>query len=387
MSNQEFENYLKLIGKLLQLSPSQQAQISVELRDHLRSRVTELEDDGLAHEDAVSLAFEEFGDAALMAKNFQTVMKLKRRRWMMRFATLSMASVFLTAIFTMAMWPSNARFGAPESASANLAENLSNNQKRVEINDTPDRLSDATRRNLETEAKLREVVSLEYLEMPWSDIERDLEERGGFNIFLDQSARDDSLSVDEPLTFQLNQIPLEKALLMLLAEKNATFHIDYGIVVVISRDDAEDPRYMKVKMFNCRDLIDKLEENQDQLPPLLTELMGHPMSGSGGGGERADGSSSSGLGGIKADGTGTSGSAPSSGGFGGGGARQNPGELSAKDVLLDLVTSMITPEEWVSSGQGMADAKIVNGVLIVKHRQAALGEIESLLKDLVFQVD
>ncbi len=278
MSNQEFENYLKLIGKLLQLSRSQQAQISGELRDHLQSRVSELEIDGIAHEDAVSLALEEFGDAALMAKNFQTVMKLKRRRWMMRFATLTIAGVFLIMIFSMAMWPSNARFGVPDLATASPTKNSPDNQQRVEINSCPDRLSDATRRNMETEAKLREVVSLEYLEVPWKEIEQDLEERGAFNIFLDQSARDDSLNEDEPLTFQLSDIPLEKALLMLLAEKNATFHIDHGIVVVISRDDAEDPRYMKVKMYNCRDLIDEIDAGQESIRALLG-LQGHSGSG------------------------------------------------------------------------------------------------------------
>ena len=41
MSEREFENYLKLIGKLLQLSRGQQEQITVELRDHLHSRVAE----------------------------------------------------------------------------------------------------------------------------------------------------------------------------------------------------------------------------------------------------------------------------------------------------------------------------------------------------------
>ncbi len=53
MSNQEFENYLRLIGKLLQLSRSQQKQISGELRDHLQSRVADLVAEGVAQEDAV----------------------------------------------------------------------------------------------------------------------------------------------------------------------------------------------------------------------------------------------------------------------------------------------------------------------------------------------
>ena len=192
MSEREFENYLKLIGKLLQLSRGQQQQITGELRDHLQSRVSELDSRGVAHQDAVSQALEEFGDAAVMAKNFQAVMKLKRRRWLMRFATLSMASVFLMLVFSMAMWPSNARFGSPIVAQARSGDHLEGNQQRVEIDSSPELMSDATRRNLATEKRLREVVTLDYDEMPWNEIEQDLEARGEFNIILDQSARDDS---------------------------------------------------------------------------------------------------------------------------------------------------------------------------------------------------
>ena len=62
-------------------------------------RVADLVEDGMAKPDAVNQAVEEFGDAAVMAKNFQTVLNLKRRRWMMRFATISMAGAFLVAVF------------------------------------------------------------------------------------------------------------------------------------------------------------------------------------------------------------------------------------------------------------------------------------------------
>ena len=42
MSNQEFENYVTLIGKLLQLTREQRDQISGELQDHLQMRVADL---------------------------------------------------------------------------------------------------------------------------------------------------------------------------------------------------------------------------------------------------------------------------------------------------------------------------------------------------------
>ncbi len=49
MSNQEFENYLRLMGKLLrQLSRGQQQQIAGELRDHLESRVAKVGTGGVS---------------------------------------------------------------------------------------------------------------------------------------------------------------------------------------------------------------------------------------------------------------------------------------------------------------------------------------------------
>ncbi len=77
MSNQEFENYVALIGKLLQLTREQREQISGELQDHLQMRVADLMSEGVAKQDAVAKALEEFGDAAVMAKNFQTVINLE----------------------------------------------------------------------------------------------------------------------------------------------------------------------------------------------------------------------------------------------------------------------------------------------------------------------
>ena len=56
MSNQEFENYVALIGKLLQLKPEQRDQIGGELQDHLQMRVADLVEDGMNKQSAISQA-------------------------------------------------------------------------------------------------------------------------------------------------------------------------------------------------------------------------------------------------------------------------------------------------------------------------------------------
>ena len=57
-----------------------------------------------------------------------------------------------------------------------------------------------------------------------------------------------------------------------------------------------------------------------------------------------------------------------------------------EDILVELIYSMVEPDMWESTG-GSASVKMVNGVLVVKHRQSAVGEIESLLLDLMHQVE
>ncbi len=54
MSEDEFELYLRLLGKFLRLKPGQRAEISDELRDHLESRLDELTQSGLDRTAAIA---------------------------------------------------------------------------------------------------------------------------------------------------------------------------------------------------------------------------------------------------------------------------------------------------------------------------------------------
>ena len=78
------------------------------------------------------------------------------------------------------------------------------------------------------------------------------------------SAKTDSLSDDEPMTFNLKGMPLNKALILMLGTKNATYIIDEGVVVIISLDDAEDSKYLRLKVFDCDD-DDLFDFDDDEL--------------------------------------------------------------------------------------------------------------------------
>ena len=398
MSDQEFKNYVALISKLLHLKQGQQESIGGELKDHLQTRVADLIEEGVPKETAFQQALEEFGDAAAMARNFQTVLDLKRRRWMMRFTTLAMAGVFLAAVFTMAMWPEGARFGTPATTMATT------NDDPVTAESPPlatMQMSPATKSDLATEKALKQLTDLEYEETPFADVMRELEDKFGLNFMLDQSAKDDSLTAEELVTIRLKGVPLSKGLLLMLRAYNATYAIDEGVVQIISIDNQSDPEFLRLKMFDCRALSKALPKPAPE--PLV--LFRNGGGGFGGGG----------------------------GGFGGGGGgggvfcmspllqestsdekkKKNTVEevaleklaavyeqwaaklekhvksqraLTGEDTLLELVQSMVNPDSWRCNGSGEGQAKVVNGVLVVTQTEAGLRKIDQMLTDLRGQV-
>lgn len=385
MSNEEFETYVALMGKLLQLTPAQREQISGELQDHLQMRVADLVGEGVAKPDAIKQAIEEFGDAAVMAKNFQTVINLKRRRWMMRFATLTIAGVFFAAVLSMAMWPEDTRFGSPNKSMAQEGT------KVVEqVNHSAPEISAGTMGTLRVERALREVVSLSYDEVPYKTIQKDLEKRTGLNFILSSSARDDCLAEDELCSISLNNLPLRKALQLMLVQYNATFVIDEGVIVIISLDDADDVKWFRIKMFDCRELIKVL-----------------PKTGGGGfnGGV-------TGGGGVFAIRQGFGAGSKTSGAIGPSAAKptnkmsqnsnsdvldkkldslimlveaeakKNRPVPTAENTLVDLIQNTVQPDSWEDTGQGLGTIEIVNGILVVGQTERVLQEVQNLLTDL-----
>ena len=405
MSDQEFKNYVALISKLLHLKRGQQESIGGELKDHLQARVADLVEEGVPEEAAFQQALEEFGDAAAMARNFQSVLDLKQRRWMMRFTTLAVASAFLAAVFTMAMWPAGARFGTPATTMATTQDDGPTDEAKSA---TPVRMSQATKNDLATEHALKKLTDLDYDQVPFAEVLSELGEKYGLNFMLTASATDDCLTEDESVTIKLNQISLSKGLLLMLEKFNATYVIDEGVVLFISLDEANDSKWMRMKMFDCRALSEALPE--PALKPLVLFRNGGGGSGIGGGGGGSFGGGGGGGGFGGGDGGG--------GGGGGGGLLGSDEEDAAtkedseglaiayekwaanldkhlkskrdptgEDTLLDLVQSMVDPDSWNSSiGGGQAEAKVVNGVLVVTNSESSLRKIEHLLTDLRGQV-
>lgn len=394
MSEQEFQNYVALITKILRLKGGQRDLISGELQDHLRSRVADLKENGTPEDEAFRQALEEFGDATAMAQNFQTVRLLQRQRWIMRFTTLAIVGSFLMAIFAMAMWPSESHFGSPANSVANAPLDDQADDEAVSVG--PVLVSAASKRDLMTEKALKQIVDLNYVETTFSEVMDDLRERTGLNFILDGSAEDDSLTKDELISILLEGLPLDKALALMLEPNNATYVIDEGMVKFISMDNCWDPEHLRIKLYDCKKLVSALPKPKFnlQFAPLQGgRSEGGYQSGSGGGG---------GLFSFGDQPTSTTSpdSEPND-------QTLTPEQLvkkydawkryldqklkehdesSGEETLLKIVQEVVESYSWEVSGSGEGTAYIVNGVLIIKQSESVHRKLDHLLDDLRGQV-
>ena len=86
----------------------------------------------------------------------------------MRFTTFAIAGVFLAALFTMAMWPDDARFGAPESSVASTPHDKDPPSLLDSVPSESQLISKSSARDLATEQVLEEVIDLMYEETQFS---------------------------------------------------------------------------------------------------------------------------------------------------------------------------------------------------------------------------
>jgi uncharacterized membrane protein YgcG len=200
---------------------------------------------------------------------------------------------------------------------------------------------------------LEQPATLDYDEESWSDVEQELEAKYKINIVLTQSARDDSLDVDEPITANLRGIRLKNALRLMLKEKNATFIVRDEVLQIVSIDDAEsDAKYLVTNVYNVGDLV----------APRFNPNGGGLAGGLGGGG---------GGGGLGGGGGGGFGGGAGGGGLGGGGGggvfciqesglvmvRSADKSDSSADAAASVQATASTPEALVlplKTSEGMA---------------------------------
>ncbi len=238
----------------------------------------------------------------------------------MRIVSCSILGSFAVMALLTAMWPSGGGVNIPSNLNAQdqtfLDKETEPSEKVASV-----RFSPGTERTIKAEQALKEIVSLKFDKTPFSKVEQKLETLSGLNFVLHQSASDDDLSLDDEISFELIDTPLDKALSLLLGTKNATYVIDDGIVILISLDEANDDRWLRLKMYDCRDLVKSI-------------------------------------------------------------LAKNRPDPNGEQTLLDMVQSMISPDNWEEGMGGRGTVVLVNGTLIVKQTELIHQQIEKFLGDL-----
>ena len=402
MSNDEFESWLSLVGRLLGLSEGQRKQISEELRDHLESRVVDLMESGMDRQAAVLKAVEEFGDAAVLAKNLQSVSLANRKRWMMRFMTLATAAMFLVAVLTMAMWPENARFGSPSQSvaqedpfdkrSSDNPDPFGKNPKQQAA--AKEKLGKPSPRSVSRSIirkKLAENHDLVYDSDPFGDIRQELQDALKINIVVDANLAG-VLDDDTEISANLTGIPLSDGLRLFLRRVDATYVIQRGVLLLISIDDEQEPDFLARHMIDVQEILQLIKETE-------SDRVGKPLAFHGGGG---GGGGLGGGGGGRRGGGGVFAIAPQ--GFGGGGRGDGAGEdeskapekpsvaqvnvpvLTAEELLVDTIQRVVSPDAWHQGGSGNADLTCIGGVLVVLSHESLAEEVEDFVVDLEYQL-
>ncbi|MBA4016569.1 MAG: hypothetical protein C0483_05220 [Pirellula sp.] len=327
MSEDEFELYLRLLGKFLRLRPGQQAEIFDELRDHLEARLDELTQSGLSRTAAIERALDEFGDAASLADHFAKIVYERKRRLVMRCTMGTVAAAVVALVVGSMFWPqapgavgpapnfawgeNSAKAPPPAMAAAREAE-----QDRI------------LRDKLESEK-----LDCEFDQTPLSDVLATIGDRIAVDVYAPKSEFEGELSM--PITMQIKHTQLSgRAVLDLaLQQVKLGYTVRDGLVIVCRPDSLTE-----VRVYNCSSL--NLPDRE------VIDVLG-------------------GMGGAPAS-----------------NVEPKLKRQSGVESLAELIPSIVTPDAWSVNGGAMGDAEAWGTLLIVRASPTMHREIELLLQQL-----
>jgi hypothetical protein len=243
MSDREFENYLALLSSLLRLDSKQRISISDELRAHLEDRLEELLARGVSHDDAVRQALAEFGDAAGLAGQFVAISMNRKRRWLMRLTTFSVAATLLFAAGLAIFWPGR-------NAAPGLAEAVAQAPAAAKKVDP----FSASGVEPTLQEKLNKRIDLVVVELPLKGVIAHLQEETGIQFVLSMKKLDEaSVSPDTPITKTLRRVRAGTLLDLVLKDLELDYIERDDLLIITTPEDAESQ--MLIRVYDCRDLL------------------------------------------------------------------------------------------------------------------------------------
>jgi hypothetical protein len=370
MPEQDFELYLSLLSRFLRLKTPQRAEIADELRDHLEARLEELAAQGMARDQAIKAALEEFGDAAELANHFTQVAHIRKRRLIMRFTFGTALALTFAVVVATAFWPAGPQSPAPTKA-------VAQNESTAVVGDS--KTSGVPARDDDkgaVEAKLsKRIGKLDFDNAPLRDVLEFLSDLIDVDILVNNARdRDDGfggpaeeagIDTNMPVHLQVKRANLSArtALDLVLEPHKLSYTVRDGLIMVTTAAAAN-----QIQVYNIRDLVWQGPVNaQGGGSPAMMGMgkgPGRPgMMGSSMPMSMGPGGPIAGAGGMDA-----------AGGMGGGGGPV----VRETESLADVIAVTIDPASWDSAG-GTGSIIQYHELLVVKNSQAVHGKIKTLL--------
>ncbi|MEX2026627.1 MAG: permease prefix domain 1-containing protein, partial [Pirellulaceae bacterium] len=224
MSQQEFDNYLALLVRLLRIAPQQREQVAEEFRAHMEDRLDDLLSRGMSRDKAVKLALEEFGDAAGLAAELAQISTIRKRRWYMKVSAYSVAGLAAAVLLAIALWPESQRLPAmPQAIAQQPATKGAKGKTKAAPQPT-------------LEEKLAARTTVDFLDTPLTDVFEFLASENKIQIYVNRRAlSDESLELDAPITMSLKDVKVETVLDLALDQVSDQFaYLERDGVLIIS---------------------------------------------------------------------------------------------------------------------------------------------------------
>ncbi len=278
----------------------------------------------------------------------------------------------------------------PESARAKRLDQVSNHEAATVFE-----------RERETEAKLDSLI----IDFPFGDgaplkeVFAELHRSTGLRFVLDSSAEDMDIALDTTLQFSAESLRLRTGLELLLQPLQGTFMIRDGLVVIISEDEVNHPRFFRLRQFEVEDLL-ALLIRAENLRDQWRENTGHQLFGgmrpgnspdcmSGGGLFRLPPAQmgsprpvSDGAEGVKPEeAVGTSVGSPAESRVKALPRVRYTARQQAQEKLLSFIQTHVAPDDW-SIAAGAGTCEVLGGVLVVCQTESVLSRVRFALAEL-----
>jgi type II secretory pathway component GspD/PulD (secretin) len=240
----------------------------------------------------------------------------------------------------------------------------------------------------EIESRLTRPVSLNFTDTPLQRVISDLHALTGINFHIDSPAlREEGISLEQPVSLNLDQISLKSALNLMLHTAQLTYVIKNEVILITTEAHAQGQ--LTPMTYQVADLIIPIHNFADirnPVPPATTGVpaLGSPPFGQGGsyglpGGSPSGSPSGSPTGSMLDQ------NSPFASASTGGAMRvqkQGPPE-TMEETLIKLITSTVSPRSWTNmGGPGTIDYFPYSMALVINQSSDIQEQIQDLLASL-----